>query len=105
MTEFFSTLNGGHFAAQNQCVLLTRENAANGGRNVGRTQASHRDLVQQGLEQVVIPPIDQCNPDLLLAGQTAGSVQASEAASDDNDVFFVHVQTISQFIDRDPSRI
>ncbi len=91
----FLQVNGEHFSLQNANVFMLRENAANGGSNLGGAQAGGRHLIQQRLEQVVVPPIDQRDIDVRRGAQLLGGVQSAEAPADDDD--FVHGDECIQF--------
>ena len=61
------------------------EDRANRRGDVGRRQGSGRDLVEQGLEQVVVAPVHQRDLDRL-SGQPLGGGQPAEAGADNNDL-------------------
>ena len=63
-------------------VFLAAEDMAQGLRDIGRGKGGGRDLVKQGLEEVVVRFVHQghCN---LVAGEGAGGFQPGEAAADD----------------------
>ncbi len=51
--------------------------------DVGCGQPGHRDLVQEGLKQVVVLPVDQ--HDVRVAPETLAELQAPETTADDRD--------------------
>ena len=61
---------------------LVRENRADGVRDVSRRQRGCRHLVQEGLEEVMVPPVDDGHPDRS-ALQGSRRRQTAESRSDD----------------------
>ena len=53
--------------------------------DVARRERPGRDLVEQGLEQVMVQPVDEGDLDLGRPTQLAGRVQAGEPTADDDD--------------------
>jgi hypothetical protein len=75
-------IDTGGFGQQHLDVLLAPENPANRRRDVSRRQRSHRDLIQQRLEHVMVPPIHDRDLNRLAAQRTR-RIQPAEAAADD----------------------
>ena len=73
------------FAEQDADVGGLPKNPADWGRDVARRQRRRRDLVQQGLKQMMVPPVEQRDAHGLPTQHT-GSRQSAKPASDDNDV-------------------
>ena len=73
-------------AQQDRGVALLAEDRAQRLRDLARRQGARRHLVEQRLEQVVVPPVDQRHghPVARLA-QLPGRVQAAEPAAHDDD--------------------
>ena len=66
-------------------VALRAQDRAQRLRDLAGRQRSRRDLVEQRLEQVVVPPIDQGDVDEVAGpAEVLGGVQAGEAAADDD---------------------
>jgi len=57
--------------------------------NFGGAQAGHGHLVEQGLEEVVVAPIDESDANGLRLAEHLGGVEPCESAAHDDDVFHV----------------
>ena len=64
-------------------ILLMPENAANRSGNIAGIEPRRGHLVQERLKQVVIPTIEQRDPDRF-AGQLLGGVQPAKSTSDNH---------------------
>ena len=81
-----------HLAQQHLDVLVPGDNLADGRGDLGRREPGGRHLIQQRLKSVMVLAIDQRDLDRQ-TGQRLGSLQATEAAADDNDprtCFLIH---------------
>ena len=70
---------------ENPDVRLVAEQDADRSRDIGRRKAGRRDLIEQGLEQVVVAPVDHGHP----AGRVMKAQrrrQAAETGTDDHHV-------------------
>ena len=65
-------------------VSVSGEQAANRRCNLGGTEPGHRHLVEQGLEQVVIAPVDQSEVHPGNVTERARGVQARESSAHDH---------------------
>lgn len=76
---------------QHANVLLPLEDGAEGRRDVRGREPSGRDLVEKGLEEMKVPPVDEGDPN---RGpfQRPGGVESAETAADDDDVSLVASQ-------------
>src|SRR5262245_10416786 len=73
-----------NFAEQHRDIRVTRQHGSNRRGDVGRTQAGSCDLIKKGLKQVIVPPVNQCDAEVLHSTQQLCSVVASEPAADDH---------------------
>ena len=71
---------------QDPDVLLTAQDPPDGRRDVGGRQRRGRDLIEQGLEEVIVVAIDQRDPHRR-AGQRARGVQTAKPSAQDDDVW------------------
>jgi hypothetical protein len=83
----------GHFAEAHFSVLLAFQQDAQRGGDVGRGESASGDLVEQRLEQVKVPPVDQGHLDRS-PFQGAGCEEAAKA-SPDNDNAVLRIHTVS----------
>ncbi len=74
-----------HDSEQHLQVGLPAENRPDGRGDVPRREARRGDLVEQGLEEVIVVAVDERDPDRG-AGERARGVEAAEAAPDDDNV-------------------
>ncbi len=72
-------------AEQHGRVLLAAQDAPQGLGDLARGQGAGRDLVQERLEEVEVPAIDERDLDTSVSAEALGSVQATEATTDDDD--------------------
>jgi hypothetical protein len=68
---------------QHQGVLLARQNVPDGRCNLRRGQEGRRHLIEKGLEQMVVAPVDHDHLDRRVA-QLQGSVEAAESGADND---------------------
>ena len=54
---------------------------ADGCRNIGWRQTSHRHLVQPSLEKVVVLPVNQRDADVVSVAEFLGGIQPSETTT------------------------
>ena len=82
-------IDSGHLIHQGGDIFLRGQDAPQRLRNLrhGQTRGGH--LIEQGLEKVVIPAVDQGNPEAFV-GQLLGAGQAGEATTKDENMFFSH---------------
>jgi hypothetical protein len=76
-------------AENNFAVRLAPQDSPNRPCDITRIQCGGRNLVEQGLEQVMVSAIDQCDPHRRLAERT-GRGQAAEPAANDHNVWSTH---------------
>ncbi len=84
-TRFRSEMDGRHFSLQDANIRVLREDAADRSGNLRGTESGRRHLVQQGLKQMMVPPVDERHLDLRRGAKLFGRVQPSESAPDDDD--------------------
>jgi hypothetical protein len=77
-----------YFCHQHRHLWIIREHGAERVGDIAGGQTACRDLIEQRLEEVKVPPIHQRNPHRR-APQCLGGMQATEAAPDDHDVMKV----------------
>ena len=77
-------------AADDPHVLGTGKDTANGCGDFGRAQPRHRDLIQERLEQVMVPPIDQGDTHRSFICQSFSRRQSCETATHNHHVFLIH---------------
>src|SRR5262249_25574513 len=77
-------VDGGDVGETHLDVALLPENRADRGGDVGGGEGGGGDLVEKGLEEVVVATVDQGNFDRRF-GEGAGGAEAGEAAADDDD--------------------
>ena len=68
---------------QHRDVLGASQDGAERRRDVGRVQRSGRDLIEQGLKQVVVAPVEQGDAHRC-PGKPGDRLQAAESAADDD---------------------
>jgi hypothetical protein len=83
--EFFREVNLGHLAHLEGEIFLPAENRSHRLGDLRRQQSRNGNLIQQGLEEVVIVFIDECNAHGSVR-QSAGGFDARKACADDDDV-------------------
>ena len=76
-----------HFLGHDLDVFVFGENGADWRGNVGRRERGGGDLVEEGLEEVVVSLVDDRDPNGQLR-QSAYCVQPAETSPDDDDVWF-----------------
>ena len=75
-----------HLAQDDVHVLATAQHVPQHVRDLTRRHDAGRHLVQERLEQVVVPLVDEGHLDVARAGEEPGGRQSAEAATDDDDV-------------------
>jgi hypothetical protein len=78
---------------------LAPQDSPNRPRDITRIQRSGRNLVEQGLEQVMVSAIDQRDPHRRIAERTRRS-QAAEPAANDHNVWKTHRRSTELFLTR-----
>jgi hypothetical protein len=73
-----------HVGEERARVRLLLDHAPDGGRDQARRQDARGDLVEQGLEQVMVGAVDQGDVDVR-AGQRSGGAQSAESPTDHHD--------------------
>ena len=76
-------VEAGHLGQLHLHVLLLAHDVPEGGSDLARGQHAGRRLVEEGLEQMVIAPVDQRDVDRF-ASQQPGGRQAAEPTPDDD---------------------
>ena len=79
-----------HLGEQDLDVLLAPQDPADGRRDVAGRKRRHRHLVEQRLEDVMIPAVENRDADPR-AAEGAGGIQPAKAAADDDDMGKSHV--------------
>ena len=80
MYPAFFEINTDNSLAQDRRPRVSREQAANWSGDFRRAEDSHGHLVEQGLEEMVVALIDQCDLDISVPGQAPGRAETSESA-------------------------
>jgi hypothetical protein len=76
-----------HFTLEHPRVLLTGQQTPDRRRNIGGTQAGHRDLVKQRLKKMVIAAVDQGDLNVCQLVQSLGRIQPGKATPDNHNRF------------------
>ena len=79
-------VHAGDFPKQHLGVLLSPQHMADRRADVGRRERGGRHLIEQGLEEVVVLPVDERHMHRRM-GQRAGGTQSAEPAADDDDTW------------------
>ena len=70
-------------------VVLVGEHVTQRVRDVSTRELRGRDLVEEGLELVVVVAVDQRDVDVVVVGELLGATEAGEPAADDHDTVLV----------------
>jgi hypothetical protein len=76
-----------HFTLEYPRILLAGEQTPDRRRNIGWTQAGHRDLVKQRLKKMVIAAVDQGDLNVCELVQSLGRIQPGKATPDNHNRF------------------
>lgn len=87
-------VNGRRLSKEYTGVALVAKDRANRRGDLGRREGGGSNLVEQGLEEVMVATVDEGNADRL-PGERSCGVQAPEPATDDDDVGPVLVKRLS----------
>ena len=87
---FAGLIDRAHLGEEDLDVPLPPQDPADGRRDVAGRERGHRHLVEQRLEDVMVPAVEDREPNPR-APQRAGGVEPAEAAADDDDMGKSHV--------------
>ena len=78
-------IDGNDLGQHDVRVLLAAQDRPDGVRDVGGGKGRRRHLIEEGLEEVMVPPVDHRDPDRS-AGEAARRFEPSESGAHDHDV-------------------
>ena len=87
---FAGSIDRAHLGEEDLDVSLPPQDPADGRRDVAGRERGHRHLIEQRLEDVMIPAVENGEPNAR-APQGAGGIKPAKAAADDDDMGKSHV--------------
>jgi hypothetical protein len=92
--DFFLRIDRKSIAKNHAGIALTAQNPPNRRRDIARIKRRGRNLIEQWLEHVMIPPVDQCDPHRRFPEPSRG-LDSSKSAADNYDVLLRHKLIVS----------
>jgi hypothetical protein len=84
---FLSGIDPLNLTKQHPCIFILREKCPDGGRDIGRTETCHGDLIKQGLKEIVIAAINDGDFDVGLSTKDLCGFDAAKSPTHNHDVF------------------
>ena len=79
-------VDGGDVVEEDGDICGGGEDAAEGAGDVGGGEGGGGDLVEEGLEEVVVAPVDEGDGETGVIGEFLGAGEARESAADDENL-------------------